>query len=151
MLLYRGTSEPQEVPLSQKYECVFFSPDFTYAADYAVGERGYQYIDHGFVQQYRLPKQHLLDIGVREAFDLVKEFTGKRPRKWNDEAMLMLFWEPPPEWVDLVKDRGYSGTSMGFNWCIFDVSEVNLVAQWKVWAAGRKPSGDLRVKRERVG
>lgn len=150
MLLYRGTPVPQMAPVSSEHECVFFSPDYDYAVEYAVGERSEGKSDYGFVQKYRLPKQRLLDIGARKAFDLVKELTGERPKKWSDPMMLSLFWDPGPEWIDRVAAAGYTGTSMGYNLCIFDVSKAKLVAQWKLWLEVEGDHGAVILRRQRI-
>jgi hypothetical protein len=38
MQLYRGTPEPENRPVKREFPCVFFSPGFDYAAEYAAGE-----------------------------------------------------------------------------------------------------------------
>jgi len=128
MILYRGTPQPESVARPREYACAFFSPDFEYAAQYG-----------RYVQKYKVDRQRLLDFRDEDAHRLTFEFTGHRPaRHMNDPVMLDLFWHPTRSWVEFVSASGYTGTSMGWNVCIFDLAGLKLLGRWSVeWPKGR--------------
>lgn len=127
MILYRGTPRPERSPRPRRYACAFFSPDRDHAAEY--GE---------FVQKYRLPRQRILEFGSDEALGIVLQFTGHRPsRTHNDEVELDLFWHPTRRWKDFVASFGYTATAMGWNVCIFDASQAELLESWRALQSGR--------------
>lgn len=155
MILYRGTPVPEEALRPREYACVFFSPKFDYAADYALGKQhphGFErnVRETGFVQEYRFQKQKLLDMAHRRTHDLMQEFTGVRvprpPKGQMYSIAAKLFWNPIPEWIGILSSHGYTGVSVaGEDVCIFDVSKAELIARWRVWV-----DQDGQGRRERV-
>jgi len=134
MILYRGTPEPEDTPRPRRYACAFFAPDFDYAAEYG-----------RYVQKYRVGRQRILQFGGPSSRRLVLEFTGHRPaRDHNDEVELDLFWHPTKEWRDFVSAAGYTGTAMGWNICIFDLSGLKLIGRWST----EEPEGRVQVRRQ---
>jgi len=122
MILYRGTPEPEDIPSPRHFACAFFAPNFDYAAEYG-----------RYVQKYKIGRQRILDFGALAARRLTFEYTGHRPdRDMNDPVMLDLFWHPTKKWRDFVSAAGYTGTAMGWNVCIFDLSRLKLLRRWDI-------------------
>lgn len=89
MILYRGTWSPEKKPAPRAYACVFFTPNFDYAVDFAAWEQSGHDRGFGYVQAYRLPKQTLLDRHTKLAVDLAMEYS---PGEIADSWHLELFW-----------------------------------------------------------
>jgi hypothetical protein len=134
VILYRGTPVPERRPETRAYDCVFFASTFDTAADYAAGEKAVDEKGYGFVQKYDVGPQRLLDEDDPEARWLIVQTVGGPV---TDDA-LILFLEPTPEWRDAVAARGYTGTRLGDDICVFDPRGITLLAGWRVeWDAPR--------------
>jgi len=125
VIAYRGTPVPEAIPESRDFACVFFSRDFKSAAQYGA-----------YVQAYDLGRQRLLNFDSEEAARLVFFHTGVDKREirsddWEDTAV-PLFMFPEDDWREVVKAKGYTGTSFGRDLCIFDPSSVLLIDLFKV-------------------
>lgn len=131
MKLYRGTPEPESQPRKREHPCVFFSPDWDYAATYAAGEvTGWNRGMTGWVQLYDVGPQNLLDYQDDRAWELSTEWTG------DDEVSMDLFRFPDFEWIGFLEEHGYTGTTNGEDICIFDFEKAKLLKWWKVENVG---------------
>lgn len=146
MILYRGTWSPEERAAPREYPCVYFTPDFSDAVNYAAGEKSGHNRGEGYVQRYRLPKQKILDRQTKEARDLALEF---EPGEFFEDWHLMLFWDPPGKWIDFVEKRGYTGMKTGWDICIFNADKAVLTGRWHVSDVEYR-QGRLRWKEEQV-
>ena len=125
MILYRGTKRPEPRPRSKEYPCIFMSWKFRHAEDYALNESS-----TGYVQEYNVGPQDLLDIMSKHAQELARIYLGRKVVRHDD--LVDLFWFPELDWVGLVSSFGYTGLSEDRNICIFDASRAKLLRRWKV-------------------
>jgi hypothetical protein len=143
MKLYRGTAAPESYPASRLFECVFFTPNFDYAAKFAQSSQTLKRVrdysrKEGYVQEYYFPRKKLLDISNPRANELAGQYLNvvfpKVKKGMMLNAVSKLFWYPEAGWIQFLKDDGFDGYRVG-DWdvCIFDVSKAVLMNCWKVW------------------
>lgn len=133
MILYRGTPYREKRFRPEAYGCVFFASTFETAAEYAAGEKAVVEKWSGYVAKYDVGRQHLLDADDRKS---MSEILG-RPHHPEDE---ILFFEPTEDWIQAVTRRGYTGTKLGDEICIFDVENVTVIDIWRVELSESKRS-----------
>jgi len=133
MLLYRGTPEPECEPRPRDFPCIYFTPSFAVARDYAAGPAP------GWIQEYRVRTVALLDFSSQEAKVLGRVFAEDPNLGGNDlnDVLWGLFLYPTEDWVQFLQGNGYRGTKTSIEWCIWN-PELILTKQWRVeWRDGR--------------
>ena len=128
MIAFRGTPVREKRPIQRRYECIFFASEFDTAAEYAAAEKAVDDKGYGFVQKYDLGRQRILDSDDLEAREILRAYIGRTPI--NDD--LIMYFEPEQEWIDTITSRGYTGTRLGDDICVFDVRGIRLLGSWRV-------------------
>lgn len=142
MIVYRGTPKPEIFPAHRAYLCVFFTPSFDLAVDFASGPYAEWYA--GYIQMYELPEQNLLDWNSLDARILSMAFLRDLGEEPSDTNRVQLFWEPPMEWIGFLERRGYTGMtgaghqSEGGELCVFRPQGVKLMKRWRS-IPGKRP------------
>lgn len=149
MIVYRGTPKPERLPHHRAYRCVFFTRSFDLAVEFASGS--YAEGDAGYVQMYELPEQRLLDWNSLDGRILTTNFLRDLGEAPSDENRVVLFWDPPVEWVEFLESEGYTGMTgaghqaEGGEVCIFRPRGARLVKRWV--SVHGKPTKELRFSR----
>lgn len=125
MIVYRGTPYRERRLRPAGYECVFFASTFDTAADYAAGEKAVDEKGWGYVAKWDVGRQKLLDADDQKA---VAKVFGRPPLQEDQ----ILFFEPTMDWVEAVMAKGYTGTRLGDDLCVFDASDAELLSAWRV-------------------
>lgn len=109
MILYRGTSEEEDEPVSHEYDAIFMTDSADAASNYGP-----------YVQVYEVGKPRLLNLDnkanlkvVRDYRDVQPSATGRwgRPREvlpWHYEIQELAI-HPEPGWIEYLAHLGYDG------------------------------------------
>ena len=105
-IVYRG--QPKEYEGDSPHSSIWVSPDEDFAAEY------------GDVIAYTMPNElNLLEYGFDDFEELAHEFGDADPEEY--------IFEPPEEFIELAKSKGYDGFQNEDNILIFDKSKLTKI------------------------
>lgn len=123
MQLFRGTPEPESIPLLREFPCVFFAFRYSDVVHYSGARKGRP----GYVQEYTAPDT-LRVLDLDEDLSLATEFLGMELAALEVREFS---YHPPEEWVLFLKGRGFDGLVFDYL-CLWNLSGLRLKRRWKV-------------------
>lgn len=145
-IVYRGTKLPEKRPKLREHECVFTTPDFELATQYAqaqITER----VKVAYVQEYELPEDlKIIDLNTDSRVPgILAVFLNREPGESSDRDLNIAIEQSSSGFVDLMKDLGYDGYFAARNdglfedkiMCVFDPENLKFIGRFTV-----KPYGN---------
>lgn len=147
-IVYRGTVLPERRPKLREHECVFTTPDFDTATEYAKAQITGK-VRSAYVQEYELPEDlKILDLNtdplVPEILAAYLERTSNSEEEYNRD-LFFAAEHSSQKFVDLMKTVGYDGFYVeragpgGELWddevlCVFNPLHLKFVGRFTVKA-----------------
>ena len=137
--VFRGTPEPEDHPQPRDFAAAFFSADPSAAAQYGKVLQKYE-VD--------MSREKILDIDDRLTPRLVREGMGRGLEDPGDleDTTVQAFMFPWKDWVDFLKSKGYTGTSIGMDLALFDTSRIKKTSSFSFLAANYEEMFDAYFK-----
>ena len=127
MIGFRGTPEPEKKPEARQFDVVFFASTYEGAEEYAIGDFGGEV---GYVQQYEIPQQNLIDGSSPELERLAKAYVASGKSHTDDLEEIQR--DPPKGFVEGLQELGYTGIWYTDIFCLFGHTRAKLKKRWKV-------------------
>lgn len=146
-IVYRGTKAPERHPKLREHECVFTTPDFELATQYAQAQIT-EKTRVSYVQEYELSEGlKILDLNTDDRVPgILAVLLNRAPSSGEDYVRELNFAveRSSSGFVGLMKALGYDGYYVERNdglfedkiLCLFDPSNLKFVGRFSVKASG---------------
>jgi hypothetical protein len=115
MIVYRGTPRPESRPAKRDFAGVFFSEKPEFAAQYG-----------SYLAKYEIPDQRLLNVESKDARRIAFLHHGDS-EDYEEESTMDTFMFPDERWVKILKMYDYTGTRIGVDIFIYDLTGLKLL------------------------